>query len=159
MRSIVYALVLLIALPAAAEEISGIARVIDGDTIKIGKERIRLHGIDAPESKQMCSKSDGCYSCGIIATEYLDDIAGGKMVTCRYERRDKYGRIIGKCDAAGADIEASMVSQGWALAYRQYSTDYIADEDDAREAKRGIWRGRFEKPWRWRRGDRLACER
>ena len=70
--------------------------------------------------------------------------------------RDRYGRVVAVCRAAGEDLNAWMVSQGWALAYRQYSRDYVGEEADARAARRGIWRGDFVEPWDWRPGERLG---
>ncbi len=71
--------------------------------------------------------------------------------------RDRYKRIIGRCTVAGEDLGAWMVLQGWALTYRRYSLDYVDEEADARAARRGIWAGEFVKPWKWRRGKRLAA--
>ena len=75
-------------------------------------------------------------------------------VTCQGEDRDRYGRVIAVCYAGGVggpELNAWLVSEGWALAYRRYSTDYVAEEQAAREARRGLWRGEFVPPWEWRR--------
>ena len=75
---------------------------------------------------------------------------------CEGSRRDRYGRLIAVCfDADGTDLNGWLVSQGWALAYRRYSKQYIRQEEAARKARRGMWSGRFVKPWQWRRGKRL----
>lgn len=134
---------------------SGNARVIDGDTIDIGGSRIRLHGIDAPESGQACTIGTRRWNCGLQATAALRGLIGGRPVHCTVSGRDRYGREIGVCSVSGTDINAWMVSGGWALAYRRYSRDYIRREDRARAGRLGIWRGKFVKPWDWRRGARL----
>ena len=65
---------------------------------------------------------------------------------------DRYHRRVVRCaNAAGEDIAAAMVLAGWAMAYRRYSVDYVPQEDEARAHGRGIWAGRFEPPWDWRR--------
>jgi len=142
----------------AAADITGPAKVIDGDTIKISGAKIRLLGIDAPESAQTCIAKGKSYRCGTSATLALTRRIGGKSVSCEKRDRDRYGRIVAVCHAGGENLNAWLVSEGLALAYRRYSTDYIDQEQAAREAKRGLWRGGFVKPWQWRKGKRLAGE-
>ena len=144
--------------PAAAE-ISGPAKAIDGDTIKIRGAKIRLHGIDAPESAQVCKAKEKSYRCGTSATLALARRIVGKSVSCDERDRDRYGRIVAVCHADGEDLNAWLVSEGLALAYRRYSTDYVDQEQAAQEAKRGLWRGEFVKPWQWRKGKRMAGEK
>ncbi len=79
-----------------------------------------------------------------------------RPVTCEDLDRDRYKRIIGRCAVGGEDLEKWMVANGWALAYRRYSLDYVAEEADARAVRRGIWAGEFIPPWEWRRGKRLG---
>ena len=136
--------------------LSGRARVIDGDTLDLGGARIRLHGIDAPESAQRCRAQGRFWACGREATRALARLIRGKRVTCGERDRDRYGRIVAVCTAAGQDLNAWMAAGGWALAYRQYSRAYVAPERRARAARRGVWRGEFVPPWDWRRGKRLA---
>ena len=154
MAAIVMAMV---AMPARAEMVlEGPARVIDGDTIEIKGQRIRLHGIDAPESRQQCLDQAGySYACGKAATESLRAFLLHTPVKCLSDSYDRYKRLIAIREVQGTNINAWMVKSGWALAYRKYSKDYIADEDEARTSVRGIWSGTFIEPWRWRRGDRL----
>ena len=152
---IVFILLILVSGPAHTAELKGKPRIIDGDTIEIGGERIRLHGIDAPETKQTCHKSDGTeYRCGDMATFALAEIIETHWITCKGETLDRYKRRIATCYAGPYDINAEMVRRGWALAYRRYSKQYIGVEQEALSAKRGIWSGAFVKPWKWRRGKR-----
>ncbi len=135
---------------------AGIPRVIDGDTIEVHGQRIRLHGIDAPESAQRCIVRGKTYPCGEIAAGALKDLTAGIEVRCEQVDVDRYGRVVATCyDNHDFDVNRNMVYTGWALAYRRYSTRYVATEDDAREAGRGLWRGVFVAPWDWRRGKRL----
>ncbi len=153
MRALTIALCLL-ATPALAD-VAGTASVIDGDTLKIHDQRIRLHGIDAPESRQLCRLDGKPWPCGRDAANALADKIARRPVTCEDLGRDRYKRIIARCTVAGEDLEKWMVANGWALAYRRYSLDYVDEEADAQAARRGIWASEFVKPWEWRRGKRL----
>lgn len=160
MKAIFVLLALPLALPPHAD-ISGKPRIIDGDTIDIGGLRIRLHGMDAPENAQTCVTNGKPWRCGQEATWALANIIGRTWVTCQARDKDRYGRIVAICKVGGPrgrDIGAWMVANGWALAYRKYSEDYADNEDAAREAGVGLWRGTFIKPWEWRRGKRMASE-
>lgn len=137
----------------------GEARIIDGDTVEIGGERIRLHGIDAPESRQTCSVVGEEWRCGESATLALVDETAGQPLTCKGNKRDRYGRLIAVCYAGSDDLNAWMVREGWAVAYRRYSKDYIDEEAEARAAGNGIWRGEFMLPWKWRQAVRQAASR
>jgi endonuclease YncB( thermonuclease family) len=146
--------------PANAD-LNGKPTIIDGDTIDIGGQRIRLHGMDAPESAQTCEADGKPWRCGQEATWALANIIGRTWVTCVERDRDRYGRVVAVCKVGGTkgrDIGAWMVADGWALAYRKYSKDYVAIEDAAMDSGVGLWRGKFIKPWEWRRGKRLASE-
>ena len=162
LRLLVLALValalLLLAPTSAGADFTGRATVIDGDTIDIHGQRIRLFGIDAPESGQECRLSDRTYACGVIAAGALKDLTAGIEVRCEEEDVDRYGRIVATCyDDHGFDINRNMVYTGWALAYREYSSRYIEVEEGARKAQRGLWRGEFVPPWEWRKGQRLEA--
>jgi len=143
---------------AQATPITGQASVIDGDTIEIHGTRVRLHGIDAPESDQLCIVQEREVRCGQQAATALFERIGRGTVSCEPKDRDRYGRIVAVCRVRGEDLNASMVTDGWAMAYREYSPDYIPQEEVASAAKVGIWAGLFVAPWDWRRGERITGE-
>ena len=116
--------------------------------------RIRIHGIDAPEMDQTCAWPNETVACGVIAKAALVTLVEGVDIRCEELDRDRYGRIVAVCWAGGQDIGLIMVHTGWALAYRRYSTEYVEAESEAKEARRGIWRGDFIAPWDWRRSKR-----
>jgi endonuclease YncB( thermonuclease family) len=132
--------------------IVGWARVIDGDTIDISGTRIRLDGIDAPESAQTCLIDSQPYRCGESATRALANLVQGHEVQCDPTGMDQYRRTIARCRIADSNvnINAWLVREGWAVAYRHYSYAYIPDEVLARVANRGLWAGTFEMPWDFR---------
>ena len=136
-------------------DVAGRARVIDGDTIEVASARVRLFGVDAPESAQNCLQGIRRWSCGEQATRALAGRIDGRSVACEERDRDRYGRIVAVCRYSGQDVNAWLVREGWAMAYRRYSMAYVGEEASARRAKRGLWRGEFVPPWDWRRGDRL----
>jgi len=136
---------------AHASLISGRATVIDGDTLEIAGERIRLEGIDAPEAGQTCGGGwFGTWKCGRAATEQLRWLVGGRRIDCQSAGRDKYGRMLGWCSADGRDINAEMVRSGHAWAFVRYSTRYQTLEAEARRRKIGIWKGEAEPAWVYR---------
>ncbi len=139
-------------LPVAAEgPIEGTASVIDGDTIEIHGQRIRLHGIDAPESRQLCVLPTGKkWRCGQAAALALSDHIGRATIRCEPRDHDRYRRVVAVCFKGEDDLNRWMAANGWAVAYRNYSLDYVVDEDHARVAQLNIWSGRFEMPWDWR---------
>jgi endonuclease YncB( thermonuclease family) len=133
--------------------LTGRVKVIDGDSIEIAGERLRLFGIDAPESRQECRDAAGeSYACGRAAARALAAAIGGRAVTCTAVEHDQYRREIAICTVEGRDLGETMVRVGHALDYAQHSRGrYAAAEREAREAKRGLWAGTFEHPLAWRR--------
>jgi endonuclease YncB( thermonuclease family) len=147
-------LALLLAAPvlAAGPEI----RVLDGDTIKIGKVNYRLHGIDAPEKTQHCQRDNLDWLCGQEAAAHLRGLIAGRPVTCTEKDRDRYGRVVAVCEAGGIDLNRAMVRAGLAWAYLAYSRDYEAAEWEAQLLGNGDWAAsvRAEPAWDWRRQKR-----
>ena len=130
-----------------------VTAVSDGDTIRSGQLRIRLHGIDAPERQQHCTTPEGArWACGNAARDALKTLVASVVaLDCQITDVDRYGRLIMRCFAGEIDVGARLVRAGMALAYRRYADDYIADEEAARAARSGLWAGQFDAPWEWRR--------
>ena len=144
---IVLIICLLFSAAAARADITGTARVIDGDTIQIGSAQIRLHGIDAPETSQTCETAQGTtFACGTVATHALIALIGGAPVVCTPLDMDRYGRTVARCAVAGRDLGRDMVASGHATAYRRYSTDYVRDEEAAERDGRGLWSSTMQEP-------------
>lgn len=134
--------------------IHGTARVLDGDTIVVSGERIRLEGIDAPEGQQPCYTNNRAWACGTASTDELRRFIGSSPVGCAPTGTDRYGRTLARCHVHGTDIQSWMVINGWAVAYSRYSTDYEPEQEYARARRLGIWRGQVEMPEDWRRSGR-----
>jgi len=141
-------------------KISGFAKVVDGDTIKINSKKIRLYGIDAPEKKQKCKKIyltisfmsfTKDYMCGEVSTQKLIKKINKQKLNCNILDVDRYKRLIGECFKRNINLNSWMVSNGYAVAYRKYSKKYVSDEINAKNNKLGIWQGKFEMPWDYRR--------
>lgn len=144
--------------PGASADISGCAVVVDGDTVKIDGTSIRIHGIDAPERAQACCQKSGTgYGCGSQATEYMEMLVAGEVVSCVQTDTDRYGRMVAICESDGLDVGYEMVWAGWAIAYRRFSDDYVAAEQQAHDAMRGMWSGTFVDPADWRAGHRSCA--
>ena len=141
-----------LSLKAIAGEISGVPSITDGDTIKILNKRIRLYGVDAPEKKQICIKNSQEYRCGQEATNALIKKVNEKTVVCKVQDKlDRYKRYIGVCFLGDIDLNKWMVRNGYAVAYRRYSKDYVDDENYAKKNKIGLWSSKFIHPEKWRK--------
>ena len=165
-------LILFLTFPSLSSEIKEITadykklKVVDGDTIKIGSTKIRLYGIDAPEIGQICiNKMKEPYDCGLYSKKHLEKAIGkGEFqVTCVYNSVDIYKRILGICYRGTKgqterpeilNVNHFMVGTGRAVAYTKYSTLYVKAEKFARRSRRGIWQGKFDMPWDWRKKNR-----
>lgn len=132
-------------------EHKGLVRVVDGDSLQIGNEKIRIVGIDAPELDQFCSNSGDEWPCGQVAKTVLSDWLDGRAVVCSSKGKDKYRRTLSVCKVDGKDIGKWMVTRGWAVSYG----DYVFDEAIARRNRLGLWQGEFELPSDWRRRSEL----
>ena len=144
------------------KKIQGYAKVIDGDSIVIKNQKIRLFGIDAPEKNQICEKDGSSYKCGMRSTNSLKFLINNRKLVCSYKNKDRYGRILAECDLleawndndtyiASGILNNVMVESGFAVAYEKYSKKYLDSENSAKESKIGIWQGEFDMPWDWRR--------
>ena len=136
---------------SSGKTIFGKAKVIDGDTIHIKKNKIRLHAIDAPETNQTCNKNSKVCNCGLESTKFLKELIGNNKIECITQGKDRYNRFIGICYKDNLDLNSEMVLNGWAIAYRYYSKDYVEEEEEAKQEKKGIWIGDFEEPYLFRK--------
>lgn len=126
-------------------------RVIDGDSLSIGSTRIRLEGLDAPELDQLCWRDGTPWECGQRSLAELKGLVQGKELRCNSAGKDRYGRVLAKCYAGNTEVQQWMVSNGWAVAYVEYSSEYVSAERSARDARLGIWGSDFLKPSEHRR--------
>ena len=145
---------------AFATIFEGIPRVVDGDSLEINDNKIRLSGIDAPEKKQLCKKPfltvtfltfQKEYECGAMATERLKKFIKNRSIRCNSESKDRYDRFIATCYLKNKNINSWIVRNGYAVAYTRYSKKYVLDEEYAKKNKLGIWKGTFQKPEEWRK--------
>ena len=146
---------------ADTKSISGKTDVIDGDTIKIKGQSIRLVGIDAPEKKQLCKKPylslfiftfSKSYQCGETSTSSLKKFINNQIILCKIEeKKDFFKRYLGTCFKGKSNINSWLVKNGHALAFRKYSKKYLNEELYAKNNKIGLWQGTFQMPWEWRK--------
>ena len=133
-----------------------ILRVVDGDTIDLNGEKIRFSGIDAPESnyrgkEQTCLINEAIIHCGELSKEFLIKKIGTNKVTCKREKEpDQYNRILAECFVNGESLSKVLVRNGYAFAYRKYSTKFIKDEEFAKANRLGMWAMTFQYPWDFR---------
>ncbi len=132
----------------AAGEVSGFARVLDGDSLIVGGRWVELHGIDAPERGQECVMDTWEWSCGLEAAGALVDLVSGRRVTCAGVDEDANGRLLAVCWAGGRDLGEALVARGLALPDPRRGSPYLEAEAAARAAKTGIWEGRIIRIWR-----------
>ena len=146
-----------------AEEISGMPKIVDGDTVHINDKKFRLEGIDAPEMRQQCKKESfkislfigftfyKDYSCGRVSKEKLITKIDTTEIKCISSSKDRYKRYIATCFKGNTNLNQWMVRNGFAIAYRRYSKKYVPDEVFAKENKLGLWQGKFMEPEKWRK--------
>lgn len=149
-------LILVAACAPTPPTVMGRSSVIDGDTLEVHGQRIRLWGVDAPESRQSCENETGAtYACGRISARRLDQHLMDQTVSCFELDHDRYGRMVARCEINGEDVGAWLVKQGLAVRYARYAgTAYMIEEIAARRDRIGVWSGRFTNPEDWRRGRR-----
>lgn len=134
---------------ASDELIIGRATVVDGDTLDIAAERVRLFGVDAPESGQMCDYKGKKWLCGSKAALDLAKWMGQATIVCR-RRGKSYDRAVASCMKGAADVGGWLVSNGLAVAETCFSRSYVAEQERARSSQVGIWASKFELPKVWR---------
>jgi endonuclease YncB( thermonuclease family) len=156
LRLIIIVIVLAFGSAAYAGDLIGQASVIDGDTLEIHGSRVRIFGIDAPESDQLCRDEENeLYRCGQKASNALFDFIGRRPVECIEVDRDRYKRAVSVCTVGATDIADWLVRNGLALDWPLYSKGgYAAAESEAKQEQRGLWAGTFNVPWHYR-----ACRR
>lgn len=136
--------------PVQANVLSGPATVIDGDTIDMTGTRIRIIGIDAPESAQQCTRAGQPWACGTEATATLHALVGGAPLQCTALGNDVYGRTLATCRTAVFDLGREMVRRGMALPSDDAPPEYAAAQEIARSRSYGLWAGEFQAPSAWR---------
>jgi endonuclease YncB( thermonuclease family) len=154
---IVAALAAGLAASAALADLSGRARVIDGDTLEIRGVTVRLLGIDAPEADQTCARAgDRAWPCGRWVTQEVRAYLSGRTVTCAEEGQDRYGRVLGRCRVGDADLSATLAVSGLAWVNPRYELTYQPQEKAAALAGRGLWAMQSVPPWEYRATEAAA---
>ncbi len=134
------------AMPAGGV-VEGRPRLVDGDSFFIDGTEVRMVGIDAPEGKQTCERQGRTWSCGEEAKRQLAQMIGGRAISCRGDQPDQHGRVLGTCSVNGRNLNSDMVASGYAVSF---GARYGREEREARDAKRGLWSGDFQRPQDWR---------
>lgn len=137
--------------PQPGDVIEGAAKALEGDSLLIDGQEIRLFGIDAPDAGQTCQNLRGAtYDCYATASKELDAVLKDQVARCVVKLTPRKERTLATCTVQGKDIAAIMVRVGWALAYRRLTFDYVRDEALAASHRAGMWAGRVVPPWQWR---------
>ena len=132
-------------------EVSGRINVIDGDTFDVGTTRVRVFGVDAPETDQLCVTEQGVrWTCGNWVTQQAKGLYQGRAAVCESIDLDRYGRVVARCSVDGVDVGQQLVSDGLAFAYRKYSMDYDLDEKTAAVNDRGLHASHVQSPAQFR---------
>ena len=140
--------------PMKYPEMYGHPKVYSGSVLVLNGIKIKLFGIEAPEPRQTCENKYGnSYVCGKEAIIWMQDKLNKKDVSCRILGKIQNGWTTGTCfaDNGKTDVAAAIVNAGWALAYTEHTQIYVPYEQEAAAARRGLWAGRFYKPWDWRK--------
>ncbi|RXH36705.1 hypothetical protein XH99_06990 [Bradyrhizobium nanningense] len=152
-----FALLALITSPVCAATLSGVPRILDGNTIEIEQTTVRLWGIEAPETDQICLDARGRkWACGVAARDQLIKHSNGQTWACQTQRLDEYGRALGSCLIDGEDVNVWMVRSGWALSAGVTQHRYVVHELVASTNYAGLWSGAFIAPWDWRSRNRAT---
>ncbi|MGE5267286.1 MAG: thermonuclease family protein [Deltaproteobacteria bacterium] len=134
--------------PLGGGTVEGRPRLVDGDSLFIGSAELRMQGIDAPEGRQTCTREGRDWACGEDARRNLQRLIGAQPIRCEVHSTDTHGRGLATCfSAAGDNLNARMVEEGFAVAFGSYQREEAA----ARSARRGLWASQFDRPQDWRR--------
>ena len=126
-------------------------KVVDGDTIHIGKVKYRFHGIDAPEMSQICKIQNKNIKCGLLSKKKLLQKINNNKVDCKKKAVDRYKRIVAECFVNNQSLSSYLVKNGYAFAYKKYSKQFVEDEMFAKKNRLGLWAMEFQYPWDYRR--------
>ncbi|MCV3272963.1 thermonuclease family protein [Roseobacter sinensis] len=136
----------------ATTALSGPVRVVDGDTFDVGGTPVRLFGIDAPEADQTCTTDQGqTWACGAWVTDQVTTRYAGRVAHCAPVTRDRYDRVVARCEVDDEDVGAALVGDGLAFAYRRYAQDYVLAEKGAAVRNVGLHASRVQDPSEFRR--------
>jgi len=136
--------------PALAQTIVGRAVAVDGDTLDMTGQRVRLFGVDAVELSQTCDRAGEAWRCGEDARAQLSELVAGKMVACEARDTDVYGRVVAVCRAGRVDLSQAMAWAGYAVALEDFSAAYVPSVEAARAQRAGIWGAAFIEPAEYR---------
>lgn len=150
MRLAIFIIAVFAPLQHASAQFSGPAVAIDGDTLEMTGERVRLSGIDAPEAAQTCERTGEAWACGKDATAFLARLVAGRTVECEQRDRDAYGRSVSICRVGDRDLGSSLLLAGLAVAASNAGDDYAEVEGRARTYRQGIWASVFQRPEEFR---------
>jgi endonuclease YncB( thermonuclease family) len=145
---------------AQAAQITGRAKAIDSTTIQIGDKRVMLFGIDSVMRKQLCVLDGKPWQCWAVVVKGLQGLLDQGPLTCDVVGEpDVFGRLLARCSVNDQNVNEELVSQGFAIARTNESTDYVAAEAAAKEKKLGLWQGQFVRPTDFRRTAGIFVDR
>ena len=131
-------------------QIKGKAYAIKGNIIEIEEQKIQLYGIDAPELEQICYVKGQPWQCGLTAKQKLAEKIAEKSLTCLIKEQENNHIPLAECFVGKQNLNAWLVEQGWAIADRQNSRNFISHEILAQRNHKGIYQSEFLKPSLWR---------
>ena len=138
--------------PLDYPRITGVSRVVSGDTITLGQYIVKLFGVAAPDISQTCANASGAgYRCGQQSVSWLSEWLADNEIACHIINRTEQGVLNGVCLLGDYDIGAAIVNAGWAVANIRQSKIYLPYQQQASSNKRGLWQGEFYMPWDWQR--------
>lgn len=135
---------------ASARSMSGPAVAIDGDTLDMSGEHIRLFGIDAPEGQQACQRDNQTWNCGQEAKRLLSEMVAGKVVECEPIDRDAYSRTVARYYVGERELGAVLVLKGLAVTLSNGAETYSVEEATSKRFKLGLWGSVFQTPAEYR---------